>query len=95
MSSKIKKTTTKTSHPEDADDESDLLFEPARHDEPIQFEHEEKLYLEMEQFDNKMNFIQNIIEDIRELADFHFLPLAEHLTSEDVEVFLDQLRNLG
>jgi hypothetical protein len=49
----------------------------------------------MEQFDNKVNFIQNIIEDIRELADFHFLPLAEHLTSEDVEVFLDQLRNLG
>ncbi len=53
----------------------------------------EKTYAEMEQYENKMSFIHSIIEDIRELADYHLLPLAEHLTPEDVEHLLEELKN--
>ncbi len=57
------------------------------------FQREEYL-LEMENYEKKMAFIENVLEEIQTFTDFHFLPIADKITPEDVEHFLSIIQNV-
>lgn len=57
------------------------------------FQREEYL-LEMEKLEKKMDFIQHVLEEIQTFTDFHFLPIADQITSEDIEHFISVIQSV-
>jgi hypothetical protein len=54
---------------------------------------EEKMFLEMQETEEHLNFCQDVIEEIKALTEYHVLPIAEHLAIEHVESFLEKIKN--
>ncbi len=55
------------------------------------FQREEYL-LEMENYEKKMDFIQNVLEEIQTFTDFYFLSIADQMTPQDVDNFLSVIQ---
>jgi hypothetical protein len=54
---------------------------------------DEKLLSDMQEMEEYLNFCQDVIEEIKTLTEYHVLPIAEHLSIEHVEAFLEKIKN--
>lgn len=55
-----------------------------------QFQH---ALIEMQEFEDEISFCQDIIERIKDLTEYHVLPIAERITLEHIESFLKEVKN--
>jgi hypothetical protein len=69
------------------DNKSALEYSEKRQDEI------EETFLEMQETEEQLSFCQDVIEEIKNLTEYHVLPIAEHITPDHLEAFLEKVKN--
>lgn len=59
------------------------------------FEHKqdeiEQAIEDMQQIEDEIAFFQDALEEIKSLVEYHVLPIAEHLTTDDLKQFVQHV----
>jgi hypothetical protein len=54
----------------------------------------ERSLAEMQRIEDEIAFLQDAIEEIKSLTEYHVLPIAEHLTPETLRQFIETAKTL-